>query len=69
MSEKTKLEISGFVNGPWINRFLMGVIIYFVQGFYSDSKKTTEEMRQMRTDVEVIKKEVQFLTDYNVNPK
>lgn len=62
-------EMKEFLNSPWINRFLLGVVIYFAEQMYVDNRELKTNVVSMRTDIEVMKKEIQILTDYKVDPK
>lgn len=64
-----KIEMKDAMNSPWINRILLGVVIYFAQSVYRDNQEMKINVQSMRTDIEVMKKEIQMLTDYKIDPK
>lgn len=58
-----------FVNGPWITRILLGIVIFFAQQFYRDNQTMRQDIATMKADIKVLNVEIKMLTDYNINPK
>lgn len=58
---------------PWINRVLLAALLLlgkeFYEGVRNDFNYMKTEIEKVRTDVEVLKREVQLLTDYNLTKK
>ena len=62
-------EVKEFMNSPWINRILLCVVAYFSQQILVENRAMKQDVQSMRTEIEVMKKEVQLLTDYKIDPK
>ena len=62
-----------FLNSPWINRILLLVVAYFAEETMRENRELRIEVQsniqKITTDIEVMKKEIQLLTDYKIDPK